>query len=148
MPKISKLQMLFHETKASIYCLRMLTTHLSWSFVKRIQILARNEVHLVLKTNFSFQQNEGLKCYSYETKSLISCIPVLTTHLYPIFTKIIQILAMNEVHPVLRMNFDSQQNKMFERFFFVNQSINIMYRNVSYPFVLFLCQKNLDSFHE
>ena len=95
------LVLFFPETKASISCILMGTTHLSMSVVKKNKILAINEVRPIYP-----QQNEGLTCIFLETKTSISCIQMETTQLSMSITKRNSILAINEVCPV-----DSQQNK-------------------------------------
>ena len=190
--------LLFRETNASISCIPMRTIDFSWPLVKRNQILSMDEVLHVLRTNFESKQNECYKCFFCEINASISCIPMRITHLsWPFMKKKNQILTTYEVCPILRMNFDSKQNKGYKYFFrktntsiscikmrpthlcgplmkrnqilytdevcpvlkdklrfqtkrkpqmllLQNQCINIVYPNENYPFVLASPKKKLD----
>ena len=107
----------FVKTNKSISCIPMRTTHLSYPLVIRNQILSIDEIHPVLRTNFDSKQNEGYKCFFRETNASISCIPMRTTHFSWSLMKRNQILSTNEVHPILRINFDSKQNESYKCFF-------------------------------
>ena len=98
----------FRETNASISCIQMRTIHLSWSLMKRNQILATDEVRPVLRINFDSKQNKCYKCFFRKTNASILCMPLRTTHLSRPLMKRNQILSTNEVHPVLRTNIDSK----------------------------------------
>ena len=94
------------------------------------------------------QQNKGFKCFFHKTHASILCIPLRTTNVHVSISKRNYILATNKVHPIVRINFDSQQNKGLKSFLSEKKNINIMYLNMNYLFVLVRQENKLDSWHE
>ena len=81
-------------------------------------MLATKKVRPVLRMNFDSQSIEVLSYFFHETKASISCMPMGSTHLSWHVTKRNVILAKSKVCPILKTNFDPQQNERLKYFFF------------------------------
>ena len=70
-----------YETKASMSFIPMRRMSLWCSIMKRKEIAMWIHAYLTLRMNINYKESCGRKSFSYQTKALISCIPMKGTWL-------------------------------------------------------------------